>query len=105
MANSKDSGSYYVEATIDTAGFFTDPVGMYKRNRDKIFFTIRASSDFSGTVHLQFKNADRDTYWHDYDSYTADDRRVIEMSPSVIWRAGVKSGNLSTGDVTVGFDW
>jgi hypothetical protein len=111
MANSRSSDAYYADATIDTApganGYWTDSVGMNKRQREKIFFSVRETGDsasFSATVTVQFKT-DRDDDWQDYDTYTSITREVFEMNQGTQFRAGVKNGDYTDGTVTVGFDW
>ena len=111
MANSRDSDTYYEDVTINTApgveGYWTNAVGNL-RERDKIYMSLRETGDssaFSATVTVQFKTP-RDDDWQDYDTYTSTTREIFEVNgPGVKWRVGVKNGDYTDGEVTVGFDW
>jgi len=125
MANSKSSGINKEYATVDTqptsAGYFTNEVNVrtkLKRNA-KLFFSIRETeADVSAapsalssiTVVLQFKCPD-DLGWTDYidlaGSTLAIGNRVQldDNGAGVLWRAGVRDDEYTSGSVTFGFDW
>lgn len=111
MANSKNSDAHYSDATINTApgasGYWTDSVGANKRDRRVIYFSVRETGDsasFSATITLQFKTS-RDNDWQDYGTFISETYKAIDMIPGVDWRAGIKNGNYTDGEVTIGFDW
>ena len=124
MANSQNSGSNYEYATVDTytsAGYFTiavDARHVYKLGA-KLFFSIRealanvseAPSDTSTvTVALQFL-CPGDADWTDYvpldgSSFAVGNRiQIDDNAAGVLWRAGVRSDEYTSGSVTFGFDW
>ena len=125
MANSQSSGNNYEYAVVDTkptsAGYFTKVVDarhILKRN-DKLFFSIRESNaDMSAapsalstiTVVLQFI-CPGDAAWTDYidlaGSTLAIGNRVQldDNGAGVLWRAGVRDDEYTSGSVTFGFDW
>jgi hypothetical protein len=126
MANSKSSGEFYEYATVDTNpdsdGFWTNEISIrYKRRKSKIegvVFSIReyepdssgASDTSVATVSLQFK-CPGDLGWQDYkpldgSTFAVGNRIFLEdVSAGVVWRAGVKDGDFSSGSITFGFDW
>lgn len=111
MANTQTNAPTYQQATIDTApgaaGYWCVPVSGRSKRLNKMYFSIRETGDssaFTATVTLQFKSPG-DTEWQDYDTYTAEQRQIIEDSSSTQWRIGVKSGNYTSGELTVGIDW
>lgn len=121
MANSRSNGVHYEYATVDTApgpsGYWTEPVRAHDKSVKKIFFSIRETDldDSSGApasdivVTLQFKcpgDVDWQDYYNDGADYEIGQREVIEDSGAgVVWRAGVKDQDYTSGSVTFGFDW
>ena len=127
MANSKSSGAFKEYATVNVAptelGYFTNEVCLRDKVNDglakeKMYFSIReseadssAASDTSTmTVTLQFKCAG-DAGWQDYvpldgSEFAVGNRVVIEdTGADVRWRAGVKDGEFTGGELVFGFDW
>ena len=126
MANSRSSGAFKEYATVDTApaglGYFTNEVCLRDlrntTNINRMYFSIReseadssAASDTSTmTVTLQFK-CDGDAGWQDYvfldgSTLAVGNRCVIEDTGAAVrWRAGVKDGEFTSGEITFGFDW
>jgi hypothetical protein len=115
MANSRVSEDYREYATVNedpstsVDGYWTNPVNPRKNRLDRIFFSVRetaaGSSAFSAIVTLQFRCLG-DEEWNDYATYTSSDRKRIEDDGAgVQWRAGVKNGDYTSGEVTFGFDW
>ena len=125
MANSRNSGTNYEYATVDTrptsAGYFTISVNLrekLKRGATKLFFSIReATADVSAnasalstvTVGLQYR-CPGDAGWTDYVDLAGSTLAIgnrVELSDMglVDWRAGVVDDNYTSGSVTFGFDW
>jgi len=126
MANSRTSGAFKEYATVDTLptglGYFTNTVNVRairKTNKElRIYFSIReeeadsseASDTSTMTVTLQYM-CDGDSGWQDYvpldgSALAVGNRVVIEDSgAAVLWRAGVKDGEFTSGSLTFGFDW
>ncbi len=127
MANSKNSGTNFEYATVDTlpgaSGYFTNslcPRDKYKTSKvTRIFFSIRETdADVSAapsalsdvTVVLQYRCLG-DAGWTDYVPLDASEfvigNRVIleDIGNGVDWRAGVTSDGYTSGSVTFGFDW
>ena len=111
MANSNVSGDYKEVAVIDTApvsaGFWTVPISMRKQGIAYMFMSIRGTG--TATVTLQFR-CDGDSAWTDFyndgNAFAVGDHKLIEGNAAgTYWRVGVKSGGLSTGSVTIGFNW
>lgn len=50
----------------------------------------------TATVHLQ-RSFDSGTNWKDVNSYTADTEATITEGASTLYRAGIKSGNYTSG--------
>jgi len=129
MANSRDSGQFKEYATVNTQpsgtdlGYWTNEVCLRDKMKDglakdKMWFSIReteadssqASDTSSMTVTLQFK-CDGDDGWQDWvdlsgNALAVGQRLVIEdCGAGVRWRAGVKDGDFTSGELTFGFDW
>jgi hypothetical protein len=126
MANSRNSGTNYEYATVDTRptylGYFTNrvcPRDKKNLNVHKLFFSIReASADISAnpsalstvTVVVQFQ-CTGDAGWTDYKpldgtSFETGNRVALEdYGAGVFWRAGVVDDGYTSGSVTFGFDW
>jgi hypothetical protein len=125
MANSQSSGNNYEYATVDTlpgsAGYFTKAIDVKQIRKlgAKLFFSIREaaaelseapSAESTVTVALQFK-CPGDADWTNYDSldgstFAIGNRVEIDDGASgVLWRAGVRSDEYTSGSVTFGFDW
>jgi hypothetical protein len=108
--NSRNSQSNFEVATVDTApgteGYWTRSTNASTagtNGRDNITFFISGTG--SMTVTIQF-NSPGSNVWTDYDTYTSTTRvRIEDGSKSVLWRAGVKNGEYSSGSLTFGFDW
>jgi hypothetical protein len=129
MANSKNSKGHCEYATVDTRptsdGYFTNSIcprtiiSEGKTIGGKIYFSIRETgADISAapsalssvTVVLQYKGPD-DVAWTDFipldgSSFAIGSRVLIEESANgVLWRAGVRDDEFTSGSVTFGFDW
>ena len=128
MANSRSSGTYKEYATVNTAphttdlGYWTNEVCLRDKvkegvAKEKMWFSIREnevdSSDAAGfavTISLQYKCED-DLGWQDFVDLAGSElaignRLIIEDTGAAVrWRAGVKDGNYSGGNITFGFDW
>jgi len=128
MANSKSSGEFYEYATVDTQpsgtalGYWTNTISpreLQKNLKIKAFyFSIReeeadssAASDTSSmTVTLQFL-CPGDAGWQDFvdlnGAELAVGNRLLfeDFAAGVLWRAGVKDGDYTSGSLTFGFDW
>ena len=107
MANTKTTGDYKNYITIDTspgsAGFFTDAISERTERLQDLFFSMRGNG--IGIVTVQFKHQD-DSTWTDYDTYTDPGRYAIRGGAAgIIWRAGIISGNYTSGTIITGFDW
>ena len=77
-----------------------------RREVKQIYFSIRdAEGTGTMTVTLQFI-CPGETVWTDYDTYTTVTRLLIEgPAAGVLWRAGVKVGDWTSGELVFGFDW
>lgn len=126
MANSRNSGEFKEYATVDTEpdslGYFTNEVNLRNLRKvgseNRMYFSIReweadssAASDTSEIViTLQFK-CDGDLGWQDYVSLDGSElavgNRVVisDSGAGVLWRAGVKYYEYTSGSITFGFDW
>ncbi len=126
MANRRSSGTFKEYATVDTVpdglGYFTNSVDLRALRKDnkefRVYFSIReyeadssAASDTSEmTVTLQFQ-CEGDLGWQDYvpldgSTLAVGNRVVIEDSgAAVLWRAGIKDFEYTSGSITFGFDW
>lgn len=126
MANRRSQGEFKEYATVDTVptglGYFTEALDLRSLRKVKkelrVYFSIReweadssAASDTSEmTVTLQFK-CEGDAGWQDYVSLDGSTLAVgnrVEIRDSgaaVLWRAGVKWYEYTSGSVTFGFDW
>ena len=110
MANSQSQGDRYSYATIDTApgadGYWCPSVSMSKKNTLELFFSRRGGG--VGIISLQFQ-CQGDSGWTDYDHDLdlEDGARCIldDHGAGVKWRAGIKQGNFTSGEITLGFDW
>ena len=111
-ANSQSSGATYEYATVDTDpstnGYFTNtviPKVVRKKSQfGQIWFSVGGSGTM--TVTLQFKRADIDTAWTDYDTYTSNVfKELNEGGANVQWRAIVKDDDYTTGTKIFGFSW
>lgn len=118
MANTRTDTEYSAYAKVDTApaadGYFTSQVAMRDNKVRRMYFSMRETDEDASpvsdvTVTLQYRCAG-DAGWTDY---VNDDvtiglgcRLLIDGGAAgEIWRAGVKSGGYTSGDVTFGFDW
>lgn len=126
MANRRSSGEFKEYATVDTTptglGYFTNEVDLINLqevgSETRMYFSIReweadsseASDTSEMTVTLQFK-CEGDEGWQDYvsldGSTLAVGNRVSirDSGAAVLWRAGVKDGDYTSGSITFGFDW
>lgn len=110
MANTKESNDYYeyidVDAAPEAAGYWTEPVSIRKERQRLVYFSMRESG--VATITLQYKCIG-DSDWTDFNTYTNGDeenRFVVEGSgASVLWRAGIKQADYSSGTIRLGFDW
>ena len=114
MANRQVNGEKYAAAIIDTApstgGYWTSAVAFIRTGVDieKAIFSVRGSG--TATPILQFRDRNVDSDWTDFYNegvaFVSGD--AIEITSKVIgleWRAGVKEGGYSSGEITVGINW
>ena len=109
-ANSRNSGinrEYaYVDTDPGTAGYWTNSINIRNVSSENIaFLSIRGSGVM--TITLQFR-CPGDATWTDYATYTtASTRRMLieGAALNVLWRAGVKDTDYTSGNLTFGFDW
>ena len=132
MANSRTDDEYSTYAIVNTQpsgaelGYWTaevNPRALLNAGKliakDKLWFSIRevdadssedASDDAVITITLQFKCAD-DLGWQDYVDFASStlsigNRLILEdLGNGVVWRAGVKDGDYTSGALRFGFDW
>lgn len=110
MANAISTGDYREYATVNTApgsgGFWTNTIGMRGKHISSMFFNIRGTGN--AKVTLQFK-CHGDDDWTDYNNgadFVIGDNKIIEGNGGdMVWRAGVKQADYSSGSVTFGFTW
>ena len=111
MANTTTSGDYKEYATVDTTpatgGHWTNAINLRVKGIPSVNFSIRGTG--TAIVTLQFK-CDGDADWTDYrndgNAFATGDFKVLEgNSGNLMWRAGVKVANYTSGSVTFGFDW
>ena len=110
MANSVSSKDRYTYVTIDTApgaaGYWCESVSMAAKNATPLFFSRRGTGE--GTVTIQYK-CQGDSDWQDLttDIDLVNGVRCVidDEARGVAWRAGIKSGNYSSGTIVLGLDW
>ena len=110
MANSKLNGNRYSYATVDAApgadGYWCNSVSMTSKDTKAIFFSQRGGG--VATVTIQFR-CPGDSSWTDLTTNEIIEDgvrfRVDDFGAGVKYRAGVKNGAYSSGDVIIGFDW
>lgn len=105
--NNKESKDYvdvYVDSDPGSGGIWTNGIGNNRGKRRRMWITVRASSDFDGTVTVQFKT-NRDSSWFNYKTYTSNDAEELSMSNGIYFRIGVDDGGISAGGVTAGIHW
>lgn len=84
-----------VTASITAQNTFSNPVPLAGP------FNLSLSGTWSATVHLQ-RSFDNGLTWLDVQSYTANIQdRGLEAETGVVYRAGVKTGNFTSGTVVV----
>ena len=80
--------------TITSDNSFTDPVRLAG------FFNLSLRGTFVATVTVQ-RSFDEMVTWHDVDTFTAP-TEDYGMEPEVCWyRAGVKTGEFTSGSISV----
>ena len=80
--------------TITAGNSFTDPVKLTG------FFNLSISGTFVATITVQ-RSFDNQVTWQDVDTFTAP-TEDYGMEPEVCWyRAGVKSGDFTSGSIVV----
>jgi hypothetical protein len=125
MANSQSSGNNYEYASVDThpgaTGYYTKEIDVrhLKQLGARVFFSIREaiaeqseapSAASTITVILQFK-CPGDPDWTDFDSldgstFVIGNRvEINDNGMGLLWRAGVRSDEYTSGSVRFGFDW
>lgn len=89
----RDSG--LVEADISAQNTFTD--GLYTVGD----FNLSISGTFTATVTVQ-RSFDQGSTWRDVETFTAPTEKYgSDPGPSVIYRAGVKTGDYTSGTVSI----
>jgi hypothetical protein len=79
---------------------FMPPSNVNQTNMGRFSLSIEGSS-FSGTVTLQ-RSFDNASTWKDYDTYTADaEERHIDTTIGILYRAGCKEGDFTSGSVDI----
>ena len=80
--------------TITSDNSFTDPVRLAG------FFNLSLRGTFVATITVQ-RSFDEMVTWHDVDTFTAP-TEDYGMEPEVCWyRAGVKTGEFTSGSISV----
>jgi hypothetical protein len=107
MANRRLNGERYSYAVVDTdpgaGAYTTSPVPAYKKERQwDLYFSVRGTGTM--TVTLQFR-CEGDETWSEYDTYTEACRKLIEDRGTCEWRAMVRVGDYTSGEMRFGFDW
>ena len=86
--------STLISKTITAENSFTDPVKLAG------FFNLSISGTFVGTLTVQ-RSFDGQATWKDVDTFTAP-TEDYGMEPEVCWyRAGVKTGDFTSGSLVV----
>jgi len=85
--------SIAVTKSITAQNTFTDPVQLTGN------FNLSISGTFSATVTVQ-RSTDNST-WHDVDTFTAATEEVGFEPEDVWYRAGVKTGDFTSGSAVV----
>ena len=113
MTNSRTDAEYRQEVVVDTApgaaGYFTNAINPRqlgkKLGTHEVYFSIRGDEGVM-TVTLQFLRND-ETDWEDYATYDNPGAVVTlpEKRAGFRWRAGVKFGDFTSGEFTIGFNF
>ena len=89
------AGGQYKTASITAQNTFTDSLGLHGS------FNISISGTWSATVTVQ-RSFDSGTTWLDVESFTANTEQYgFEPEDGVLYRAGVKTGNFTSGTVVL----
>jgi hypothetical protein len=89
----KDIG--LVEASISAQNTFSD--GLYTQGE----FNFSISGTFSGTVTVQ-RSFDQGITWRDVDTFTAPiETYGHDPEPVVVYRAGIKTGDYTSGTAVI----
>ncbi len=89
----KDTGAVTVDLSAENT--FSD--GLYTEGA----FNLSISGTFSATITVQ-RSFDRGSTWRDVDTFTAPIETFgSDPDPVVVYRAGVKTGDYSSGTATV----
>lgn len=88
----------------ETNGTWTDsfmpPSNVNQVNMGRFSLSIEGAS-FTGTVTLQ-RSFDDGSNWKDYDTFSADaEERHIDTTIGILYRAGCKNGDFSSGSVDI----
>lgn len=86
-----------VRKTISAAGSWTD---VLRLDRGQFDLSVAPDGSFSGTVTVQRRRPGNEA-WVDVKTYTAAAEEKGDMASSWDVRAGVKTGDLSAGTVTI----
>ena len=119
MANVKINNGFKVAVLIDTApsseGFWTDQASItpYPTIRDNeglkhlVFIVQESTTGVSSVVipTLQFRT--QDGVWTDYnEEFNVGDCKIVAGNAiGLLWRAGVKAGNYTSGSVALSLNW
>jgi hypothetical protein len=112
MANRRISGKTFKGAIIDTApgasGFWTDPVRASEHKVPALFLSI--AGIWNGTVRLQYREqgAPGWTTYKDKDgdvNFTNNVRQKIDDFTNCQYRAGVESGEFTSGAIRVRIEY
>lgn len=95
MEADADTYSKSATASITAQNIFSKTIAL------RGHYNLSLSGTWVATVHLQ-RSFDSGTTWMDVDSYTANTELVgYEPERGVIYRAGVKTGNYTSGTVAI----
>lgn len=111
MANSRKIKNQSKYAIVDTApsstGYPTNPISINDIKGKPFYFFVKnlSGTTMDAIVTLQFKDK-YDLIWSDYIEENVPVRKIIEdSSKDIMWRAIIKNGNYTAGEIHFGFDW
>ncbi len=95
MEAGADTYSKNITASVAAQNTFSNTIKLHG------YYNLSLSGTWVATVHLQ-RSFDNGTNWMDIDSYTANTELVgHEPELGILYRAGVKTGNYTSGTVVI----